>query len=89
MSGGSYLCQSCQRGLITAMSRTQVRVVLILIAFILVMAAVLFGILTYWVGAEDLPASAPEGGKAGSILIGSRQREALVLPSLRSPFAVG
>ena len=43
------------------MSRTQVRIVLILIAFILVMAAILFGILTYWVGADGSLPSTPEG----------------------------
>ena len=75
--------------MVAAMTRTQVRVVLILIAFILVMAAVLFGILTYWVGAEDLPASAPQGTGAGLIPMGYQQPEALALPSLWSPFAVG
>jgi hypothetical protein len=63
--------------------------VLILIAFILVMAAILFGILTYWVGAEELPASTPEGGGAGLVPMGSWQREALLPASLRSPLAIG
>ena len=71
------------------MSRTQVRMVLILIAFILVMAAILFGILTYWVGAEELPASTPEDGGAGLVPVGCWQPEALVLPLLRSAEAVG
>ena len=71
------------------MSRTRVRVVLILIAIILVMAAILFGILTYWVGAEDLPAATPETGEAGRIPKGARQPEVPALSTLPSPFAMG
>ena len=71
------------------MSRTRVRVVLILIAFILVMAASLSGILTYWVDAEDLPAPTPETGESGHMPAGSGQPVALDRSSSRSPFAVG
>ena len=71
------------------MSRTQVRVVLILIALILVLAAILSGILTYWVGAEALPAPTPGPGEAGRISVGSGRPVALHLVSLRSPCAVG
>ena len=71
------------------MSRTQVRVVLILVAFILVMAAILSGILTYWVGAEDLPPPTPEPGGTGRIPMGPWRPVALDLAALRSPFAVG
>ena len=71
------------------MSRTRVRVVLILIAFILVMAAILSGILTYWVGAEDLPAPTPEPGESDHTPAGSGQPVALDRRLPRSPFAAG
>ena len=71
------------------MSRTQVRVVLILIALILVMAAILSGVLTYWGSAGGLPTSAPEDGEAGRMLMGSWQRGALVLPVLLGHFGFG
>lgn len=64
----SSYCQLCQRGYITEMSRTRVRVVLILIVLILVMAAILSGVLTYWVGAVGLPFSKPQDGEAGQAL---------------------
>ena len=70
------------------MSRAQVRIVLILIAFILVIAAVLFGILTYWVGAEGLPTFTPEPGATGRFPLGSWRFVALDLPWLRIAFAV-
>ncbi len=78
------------------MSRTQVRVILILIAFILIVAAILSGILTYWVGAESLPDSTPEDRDAGQtppaagrFLLGSRHPGRLVSLSLQSPIPVG
>ena len=81
---------------IAAMSRTQVRVILILIAFILIVAAILSGILTYWVGAESLPASTPEGGDAGQtpaaasrFLLGYRVYGRLVFLSTQSPITDG
>jgi hypothetical protein len=51
------------------MSRTRLRVVLILLALILVMATILSGILTYWVGAVESPAPTPEDGEAGRVLL--------------------
>ena len=71
------------------MSRTRVRIVLILIAFILIVAAILSGVLTYWVGAGGVPASTPEPGEADRCPVASWQAIALHLPSLRSPFTVG
>jgi hypothetical protein len=76
-------------GYIAEMSRTRLRVVLILLALILVMATILSGILTYWVGAVESPAPTPEDGEAGRVLLiadlaskGSRQIE---WPSCQSP----
>jgi hypothetical protein len=78
------------------MSRTQLRVVLILVALILVVASVLFGILTYWVGAEGLPASTPEDGEAGQeLLAADRMPERAWQPEyprfhpLQTPFVAG
>ena len=51
------------------MSRTKLRVVLILVVLILVIAAILSGILTYWVGAEGPPALTPQDGEAGQALL--------------------
>ena len=68
------------------MSRTRVRIVLILIAFILVMAAILSGILTYWVGAQALPAPTSEPGEAGRIPAGSWRPVAVELSSPGRPF---
>jgi len=50
------------------MSRTKLRIVLILLALILVMATVLSGLLTYWVGAATPPASGSRDGEAGQML---------------------
>jgi hypothetical protein len=41
------------------MSRTRFRIVLILLVLILLMASAVFGVLTYWLGVEDVPAPAP------------------------------
>ena len=78
------------------MSRTQLRVVLILVALILVVASVLFGILTYWVGAEGLPPSTPEDGEAGQVLLVAysipkvaRQPEYPRFHPLQTPFVPG
>jgi len=78
------------------MSRTQLRVVLILVALILVVASVLFGILTYWVGAEGLPASTPEDGEAEQVLLavdrmpkGAWQPESPRFQPLQTPFVPG
>lgn len=45
--------------------RAKLRVVLILLALILVMATILSGLLTYWVGPETSPASDSSEGEAG------------------------
>ena len=50
------------------MSRTKLRIVLILLALILVMATILSGLLTYWVGAATPPASGSGDGEAGQML---------------------
>ena len=71
------------------MSRTKVRIILILIAFILIMAAALSGILTYWAGAEAVPTSTPATGEAGRIPVGTWQPQALAVPSLQELFAIG
>lgn len=44
------------------MSHSRFRVVFILLVLILLMASILFGLLTYWLSAEALPASAPGQG---------------------------
>jgi len=44
------------------MSHTRYKVVFILLVLILLVASTLFGLLTYWVNAEVLPASAPGQG---------------------------
>jgi len=55
------------------MSRTRLRIVLILLALILVVASILSGLLTRWVGALGSPASNPEDGEAGQPLLASRR----------------
>ena len=71
------------------MSRTQVRIILILIALILVLAAILSGILTYWVGAEGVPIATPEPGKTGRHQERAWQPEASDLLWLQSPYSGG
>jgi len=78
------------------MSRTQLRVVLILIVLILVVASILSGILTYWVGAEGSPASTPQDGETGQVLLaadraskGSCQPEYPSYQPSQTPFVLG
>ena len=56
------------------MSRTRPRVVLILLVLILVVASILSSLLTYWVGASDVPTGTPSDGEAGGILPTGGQR---------------
>ncbi len=46
------------------MSLTKARIVLILLVLILLAASAIFGVLTYWLGAEAAPASPPGQGTA-------------------------
>jgi flagellar basal body-associated protein FliL len=53
---------------VAELPRTKLRIVLILLALILVMATILSGLLTYWVGSEKSPASDSLEGEAGQKL---------------------
>jgi len=56
------------------MSRNRPRVVLILLVLILVVTSILASLLTYWVGASDVPTGTPSNGEAGGILPTGEQR---------------
>ena len=73
------------------MSRSRFRVVFILLVLILLVASILFGLLTYWLSAETLPDSAPGQGwivpaehrQSGAARAGQSRREILSKPLRR------
>ena len=52
-------------GCLAEMSRTRLRIVLILLALILVVTSILSGLLTRWAEAVHPPKSTPDDGEAG------------------------